>query len=59
MKQSIYQEAGYDDRKHYLACLSDEYNVSRDVVFMLASVLGSNEDFDGLVNSLEDMGFAL
>ena len=51
---SIYQEHGYENRKHYLECLSDDSGVGIDVVLMLASLYGESEDFDGLVTALED-----
>lgn len=51
---SIYQENGYKNRRDYLNNVGDEYGVPRDVVYMLADVLGPNEDFDGLVCALED-----
>lgn len=49
-----YQENGYESRKHYLQCMSEDYNVPIDVVYSLASLLGKSEDFDGLVSALED-----
>lgn len=47
-----YQAAGYANRRDYLESLAQEYD--RDTVFMLASMLGPSEDFDGLVIALED-----
>ena len=52
---SIYRENGYDSRKHYLECIAEEMGIDIDTVQLMASVLGPNEDFDGLVTSLEDM----
>jgi len=54
MSQNVYQENGYESRKHYLRCMSEDYNVPLEVVYSLASILGPSEDFDGLVNALED-----
>ena len=54
MDQNIYQENGYESRKHYLQCMSEDYDVPLEVVYSLASMLGPNEDMDGLVNALED-----
>lgn len=54
MKDNIYIRNGYDNRKDYLQCLADDYGANIDVVYELASVLGPNEDFDGLVSELED-----
>lgn len=51
---SEYEEMGYKNRRAYLTALADEYGVDRGTVFMLASMLGPSEDFDGLVTQLED-----
>ena len=51
---SIYTENGYKNRKDYLRSLADEYGVPCEAVFALASILGPDEDFDGLVTSLDD-----
>lgn len=53
---NIYIEEGYQSRRHYLECLSEDMGISKETVFMTASILGSSEDFDGLINTLEDMG---
>lgn len=50
-----YQLNGFANRKEYLESLCEEY--PRDIVYALASILGSSEDFDGLVTSLEDYEF--
>ena len=50
-----YLEYGAESRAEYLAMLADEYGIDLDVVQAMADVLGPNEDFDGLVTSLEDM----
>ena len=52
---SIYQENGFDNRKAYLIDLAETYGIDVQTVFALASILGSNEDFDGLVTALEDL----
>ena len=52
---SVYRAKGYKNRKEYLDELAQEYCVPMPVVYSLASMLGPNEDFDGLVNALEDM----
>lgn len=52
---NAYQNNGYANRKEYLASLCEEYD--SDAVYALADVLGPNEDFDGLVTSLEDGNF--
>ena len=51
---SAYQKHGYKDRNDYLANAADEYGVDPYVVSCLADLLGENEDFDGLINELED-----
>jgi len=50
----IYTDNGYTDRAEYLDSLVEEYGVDIDVVFNLAEILGPNEDFDGLVTTLQD-----
>jgi len=56
---TIYQEHGFSTRKEYLLDLADTLGIDADTVLMLADLLGPNEDFDGLVTSLEDyaMGY--
>jgi hypothetical protein len=51
---NVYANNGYESRKDYLQCMSEDYGVPLDVVYSLAQMLGSSEDFDGLVNALED-----
>ena len=53
--ESVYQREGFANRAEYLQSLADNNGVSLDTVLALADVLGPNEDFDGLVTSLEDM----
>jgi len=47
-----YKQAGFANRREYLESLCEEFD--REKVFVLASMLGANEDFDGLVSMLED-----
>jgi hypothetical protein len=54
---SIYQENGYENRKDYLLALSYDMNVDYETVTFIASMLGADEDFDGLVTTLEDYGY--
>lgn len=56
MSNDIYQANGYNDREDYLSCLAEDYGGDLDIVKALADLLGPNEDFDGLVSQLEDMG---
>lgn len=51
---SIYTEQGYDDRDDYLRGLSEDMGIPFDMVWVAADMLGPNEDFDGLVTTLED-----
>jgi hypothetical protein len=50
-----YEEEGAFDRFGYLEGLADQNDVEFDVVLTLVDVLGPEEDFDGLVTTLEDM----
>jgi hypothetical protein len=50
----IYQENGFESRREYLLDLADNMGMDASIVFALADMLGSSEDFDGLVTSLED-----
>lgn len=52
--ENIYQQNGYENRKDYLKSLANEFGMDFGQVYELASILGSSEDFDGLVTSLED-----
>ena len=52
---NIYQEHGYNSRIEYLKSLAEEYDVDLDVVMLLSGTLGSEEDFDGLLTSLDDV----
>ena len=50
--ENIYKQNGFLNRDDYLSSLCNEYD--EDTVYMLADMLGANEDFDGLVTGLED-----
>ena len=52
---NIYQEEGYKSRRDYLDSLAEDFGIDKQTVYALASIFGSNEDFDGLVTALEDM----
>ena len=52
---SIYTDEGFTGRRAYLESLAEDYGLDTSTVFTLASILGSNEDFDGLISSLEDL----
>jgi len=51
---SIYTEEGYKNRRDYLENLADDMGLDVDEVFAMADILGSSEDFDGLVTACED-----
>ena len=51
---SIYQMNGYENRKEYLIAMAEEFGVDEETVFLLADMLGEDEDFDGLISMLED-----
>jgi hypothetical protein len=51
---TIYQENGFTNRRAYLDSLAAEMGLDRDTVYLMATMLGPSEDFDGLVTSLED-----
>jgi len=52
---NVYIVNGYKDRRDYLYSVAEDFAVSPETVFTMASVLGASEDFDGLIASLEDM----
>ncbi len=51
---NIYQENGYANRRDYLENLALDYGMNKTEVFTIASLLGRDEDFDGLVSMLDD-----
>jgi hypothetical protein len=46
-------------RKEYLSGLAEDYGIPRSEVFMLASLLGESEDYDGLLSMLADYSDSL
>jgi len=48
---NIYEQNGYENREDYLNYLAEEYG---DLVYEVADLLGPEEDFDGLVTTMED-----
>ena len=44
-------------RKKYLYELAEEYGVPVNIVLTLASLLGEEEDYDGLVSAVQDYVF--
>jgi hypothetical protein len=51
-----YTAAGYDSRDAYLEELADAAGEDSWKVYVLADLLGPEEDFEGLVTHLEDEG---
>lgn len=51
---SIYTDQGYKDRIDYLTSLAVDFALPIEVVLITADLLGDDEDFDGLINMLED-----
>tara|TARA_B110000503_G_scaffold142388_1_gene239008 strand:+ start:256 stop:420 length:165 start_codon:yes stop_codon:yes gene_type:complete len=43
---------GYKDREDYLESLCEDYPA--ELVYGFSDLLGEDEDFDGLISSLED-----
>lgn len=50
-----YNANGYANRLEYLKSLAEDYGVALTDVLEMADLLGPNEDFDGLVSTLEDL----
>ncbi len=50
---SVYTDNGYNSRKDYLKCMSEDYGVPLEIVVTLADMM-PGEEFDGLINALED-----
>ena len=51
---SIYTENGYKNRREYLECLAEDFGLPTQTVFVMASMLGPDEDCDGLVCMRDD-----
>ena len=51
---TVYEQNGFANRDEYLKSFCDEYDET--IVYAVADLLGPNEDFDGLVTTLEDYG---
>lgn len=54
MDEDVYKRHGYNDRADYLQSLAEEYGLDYEMICAFANLLGPNEDFDGLINTLED-----
>jgi hypothetical protein len=51
-----YKKYGFNNRREYLMQVAVDHNVPFEVVRECASRLGKKEDFDGLIQAVEDMG---
>lgn len=49
-----YLEEGVDDRIGHFLNLFHHYGVDVEITIMLADMLGPDEDFDGLITTIED-----
>lgn len=52
--ENVYTENGYKNRRDYLRCMAEDYGAPLETVHAIAQMLGPDEDFDGLIVSLED-----
>lgn len=52
--KNIYVYSGYKDRDDYLNQLAIKYEVKESLVHALATICHKSEDFDGLIELLED-----
>lgn len=52
---SRYETKDYSNRREYLDWLAERYGVDRADVVLLASILGTDQDFDGLPSTLADL----
>ena len=52
---SRYKTKDYSNRREYLDWLAERYGVDRADVVLLASILGTDQDFDGLPSTLADL----
>jgi len=50
----VYKRNGYESREDYLASIADDIGLEYHDVGVLADLLGEDEDFDGLISTLED-----
>ena len=55
---SRYKTKDYSNRREYLDWLAERYGVDRADVVLLASFLGTDQDFDGLRSILADQSAA-
>lgn len=51
---NAYEANGFCDRDEYLRFLADDFGCDLEIVYEAAELLGPDEDFDGLVSTLDD-----
>ena len=56
---SRYTDKGYKNRIDYFNSLSERFNIDIESVYALSDMLGIDEDFDGLVSSLDDYQYLM
>ena len=56
-EDNVYVRNGYENRDDYLDSLADNFGMNEYIVHEMADILGENEDFDGLINELEDFDY--
>ena len=56
-EDNVYVRNGYENRDDYLDSLADNFGMNEYIVREMADILGENEDFDGLINELEDFDY--
>jgi hypothetical protein len=54
LEENIYALEGCQNREGYLRNLAEDYDIPHEVVVSFADMLGPSEDFDGLINTIED-----
>ena len=54
---TAYQIHGYNTRKDYLKSIANEMGIDVNTVYLTADLLGSSEDFDGLISTLQDLDY--
>ena len=53
--EGAYASNGCKDREDYLNSIADDRGIDRMTVDAIADMLGESEDFDGLINALDDL----
>ena len=56
---NIYIRNGYKNRSDYFNNLAERFNIDINSVWALSDMLGIDEDFDGLVSSLDDFQYLM